>query len=433
MMTIAPPRPEFIQALRSNGHTLKTAIADIIDNCVGAKARKVTIIFYFTDSVENSYIGIHDDGVGMNEKELEKAMEFSAEFFTRDQRGLGRFGIGMKIGPLSFCKSVTVMTRKNGLMCQSRWDVDHVLKTNKWQQLKQRFLNHKSQEKFLEDHFYNKNQGTVIFCEKLDRVLDDNAAHLDKSLSTKFALKAKDIGNYLGITHGDFIKNKNIIIQNGLGLIYNYWDPFCLNYSKTKKIDLKILKFDNKRIIIQGFILPRKQYFKDVDDYKKAGGPDGWNQHQGLYIYRGKRLITFGGWFGLKDGERLWEQTSKFNRVRIRIDIPVDKNIDRDWRINIQKTRAIIPESLYSEVREYVGKVRDKCLKLDEPKKIQNPKKEAIWDLVRLKGKNFYKINRDDPVIRDFLSQHKMILPDLNKELEQILKKIENNNPYLKK
>ena len=45
------------------------------------------------------------------------------------------------------------------------------------------------------------------------------------------------------------------------------------------------------------YVLPHKTKFASDDDYQLAGGPKGWNYHQGIYVYRNKRLIICGTWF----------------------------------------------------------------------------------------------------------------------------------------
>ncbi len=65
----APPKPTaMIESLRGIGYSPSTAIADIIDNSITAKAKNISIVF----SMET--ITILDDGLGMTDSELESAM-----------------------------------------------------------------------------------------------------------------------------------------------------------------------------------------------------------------------------------------------------------------------------------------------------------------------------------------------------------------------
>ena len=69
----APPRASaMIESLRGLGYSASTAIADLIDNCISAGAKRVDVRFQW-DGL-NSTIRILDNGSGMGDSELDKAM-----------------------------------------------------------------------------------------------------------------------------------------------------------------------------------------------------------------------------------------------------------------------------------------------------------------------------------------------------------------------
>ena len=61
-----------IEALRGLGYSTATALADIVDNSIAAGACNVDLTFTWRGS--DSYITIQDDGSGMGEIELDRAM-----------------------------------------------------------------------------------------------------------------------------------------------------------------------------------------------------------------------------------------------------------------------------------------------------------------------------------------------------------------------
>lgn len=83
-----------LESLRSVGYNEETAIADIIDNCISAKAHEIKIQFDW----EKKRIVISDDGLGMSSKDLIENMRIGSSDpnQVRDERDLGRFGMGMK-------------------------------------------------------------------------------------------------------------------------------------------------------------------------------------------------------------------------------------------------------------------------------------------------------------------------------------------------
>src|SRR6202042_2867494 len=75
------------------------------------------------------------------------------------------------------------------------------------------------------------------------------------------------------------------------------------------------LSINKQHISIQPFILPHESKLSEVER-KRLEIIKGWVEHQGIYLYRNKRLIADGTWLDLdfrtKESQRL---------SRIRIDI----------------------------------------------------------------------------------------------------------------
>src|ERR1035441_3259094 len=61
-----------IEALRGLGYTAASALADLVDNCISARATDVAISFFWGRAV--SRIAVLDNGDGMDDGELERAM-----------------------------------------------------------------------------------------------------------------------------------------------------------------------------------------------------------------------------------------------------------------------------------------------------------------------------------------------------------------------
>lgn len=129
---IAPRAASLIESMRSIGYSLRTAVADIIDNSVTASARKIELLAD-TDS-DLPALGILDDGAGMDEAELMEAMRpgTRSPLDGREAADLGRFGLGLKTASFSQCRRLTVVTRKNGMTSSAIWDLDTVADRNEW-------------------------------------------------------------------------------------------------------------------------------------------------------------------------------------------------------------------------------------------------------------------------------------------------------------
>ena len=100
--TSIPSANILLSSLRSVGYTPETAVADIVDNSLSAKASAVEISFDWV----NQRIIIADNGEGMSKQELLKSMSIGSSD-PMDERSiydLGRFGMGMKTASFSLGK-----------------------------------------------------------------------------------------------------------------------------------------------------------------------------------------------------------------------------------------------------------------------------------------------------------------------------------------
>lgn len=97
---VAPYAPTLMESTRSIGYSIESAIADVIDNSVAAGASRVDIDFF---PIGESYISILDNGCGMSEEELIKAMQYGSRnpLEQRSEYDLGRYGLGMKTASVS--------------------------------------------------------------------------------------------------------------------------------------------------------------------------------------------------------------------------------------------------------------------------------------------------------------------------------------------
>jgi signal transduction histidine kinase len=99
MRTIkAPPQAALlVESMRDMGYSLKTALADIVDNSITAGATHIRVMAPPTSETGQRRIAILDDGIGMSSDELHSAMRLGSRS-PRDDRAaedLGRFGLGL--------------------------------------------------------------------------------------------------------------------------------------------------------------------------------------------------------------------------------------------------------------------------------------------------------------------------------------------------
>lgn len=361
-----------LESLRSVGYNEETAIADIIDNCISAKAHEIKIQFDW----EKKRIVISDDGLGMSSKDLIENMRIGSSDpnQVRDERDLGRFGMGMKTAAFSLGKKLTVVTKSNSTVSNASWDLEQIPSIG-WN------LIIRDESEISEFSSQIDEQGTVVIIENLDRVIDTDD---EKKAKNKFYRIANRTEKHLALTFHRFIEEDCLILElNDIPI--KAWNPFIVENSATQELPEESVFSDNGCIkaIIQPYVLPHKTKFASDDDYQLAGGPKGWNYHQGIYVYRNKRLIICGTWFDYIKKE------PAYNLARIKIDI--SSASDEDWKIDIKKSTASLP----SYVREAVEREIDLCT-------------EASARVYNSRG-NYSKSNVSTPNLDYVWEQRKMI------------------------
>lgn len=132
LVILEPYASSLIESMRSIGYSFETAIADIIDNSISAKATEIKIYQRVKNGIP--YIQIIDDGIGMSRSELLDALRLGSKNPTEDREkdDLGRFGLGLKSASFSQCRILTVVSKMNNEIHGFQWDLDIVAKTNRF-------------------------------------------------------------------------------------------------------------------------------------------------------------------------------------------------------------------------------------------------------------------------------------------------------------
>jgi hypothetical protein len=226
--------------------------------------------------------------------------------------------------------------------------LDHVNATNKWEILKVS----KRELKLILGHHLEKARGTVVFWQKLDRILGYKHPYGENAKKRMIAM-CRDLEDHLAMVFHRFLSGevpgkKLRIILNGNPIIA--WDPFARKEGKTRTLDGISIRLEHEgkagKVILEPYILPHQDDFSSVDEFKRASGPKKWNRQQGFYIYRANRLIQSGGWSGLK--------TIDEHIKLARIAISFSPHLDDAFKINVSKMRVQLPAQIRDQVETAV-------------------------------------------------------------------------------
>lgn len=392
------PSPDILMnSMRSIGYSFKTALADIIDNSISAKANQIDIFFPVNNS-ENLFISILDDGVGMNDIELFNAMKYGSPRDGYGVNDLGRFGLGLKSASLSQCKILTVASKKDGVVSCYQWDLDEVELTKKW--------NCKLLDNFEINQVPNIDklkhlvEGTLVVWQNFDVAYKKSDGFVSTYLSEQLDIASE----HLRLVFQRFINSGLKIRINGH--VLESIDPFLEKHPKTDiktPSSFRVIKDDpTTEITVQSYILPHQNDLSN-EDIEKLGGMDELREGQGFYIYRNNRLIIYSTWFRLSS-QNLSTELYKYGRIKV--DIP--NSLDDMWEIDIKKQNAVIPKQILNLLKKKVADVkRNSTRKIEKRTKLsygEDPNK--IWNKgLSRNEKDHYYINSNSTFVLNFLNQ----------------------------
>ncbi|WP_299285031.1 ATP-binding protein [uncultured Tateyamaria sp.] len=409
----SPYAASLIEGHRDFGYSLETALADIVDNAITAKAKDVSLTA--ETASDEPWIAIADDGTGMTEVELIEAMRLGSKNPTheRSAEDLGRFGLGLKSASFSQCRSLTVLTRKNGSIACARWNLDRISKRNDWS------LELIDDTSSLLGRELLPETGTVVIWENLDRLnggythdLVKRAEHINSELS--------QAERHLCLVFHRFIEGTNPSLTLSLnGRRLKPIDPMASSHSATQRDPEEVLRLRQGDVLIRCHTLPHHKRMSR-EEWEEIGGPEGHLKSQGLYVYREKRLIIAGGWLGLA------RQTELTKLCRIAVDIP--NTMDAEWKIDVKKASAQLPplvrERLKKVVERFVGTSKRTYRKRGQ--KLVDETRFPIWNRVQKDGQIVFRPNLEHPVFRTYDEQ----LPeDLREGFERCLRLVGSGLP----
>lgn len=409
-----PPAGALVEALRGLGYNLPTALADLIDNSISAGAANVWLDFHWAG--QNSFIRILDDGRGMDETTLRLAMRPGSRSPAEERapEDLGRFGLGLKTASFSQCRRLTVGSRRGGARAVRRWDLDHVVRANRWELLMQAVPGSEACLAPLDALA----SGTAVLWEQLDRVVGDVHTE-DAAARGRFLQQVEEVERHLAMVFHRYLDGaapRLRIFLNGRDerARVRPWDPFLSDHQATWTTPREPLSVEGARIEVQGYVLPHKDRL-DERAFAVAGGPSGWNAHQGFFVYRNRRLLVPGGWLGL-GSPRAWPREEHYKLARIRIDIP--NSLDQEWKIDVRKSTARPPEALRPRLRDLADDVRKRARKVflhrgGGARGLPAEQPERPWRPVETAGRLGYRISRDHPLVQNVLERSAGLKPDL--------------------
>jgi hypothetical protein len=177
---------------------------------------------------------------------------------------------------------------------------------------------------------------------------------------------------------------------------------------------------EGERVSVAPFILPHLSKLGSAD-LELAGGEDGLRRNQGFYIYRNRRLISWGSWF------RLVRQEELTKLARVRVDIT--NQLDHLWKLDIKKSTTYPPEALREGLKQIISRITDGSRRVYtfRGKKSSDDRIVHAWDRMIVRAGVSYKINREHPLVS---ALEQSIEHDHRGLFDELLRVLENSLPF---
>lgn len=379
---LAPPAGALIQSLRSIGYSFNSAVADVVDNSIDAKAKTIEIQIEAGD-LDSFSLAISDDGVGMTFHELKDAMSLGSKSpeFERTEGDLGRFGMGLKTASFSQSKILSVISKTSSSKWSGiRWDLQQVADSNEW-----------NAEVLPEDEIQkiiggiplvqSLSSGTIVRWDCCDRLVPSNSD--TQVLSKIYTNTVKSLEEHLSLVFHKFLGKKNLKLSiNEKKLIPA--NPFCIPkgadglgsnvfFQQAVSGVESGASGNDKPIEVRGYLIPHPSRFKNRDELTQVAPHGDFITSQGIYVYRGQRLLSWGDWF------RIVPRNQANRLARIEIELP--NALDHAWRLDIKKSRIELPTLFRNWLKPKILKLTAQSQDTHTGR-TTNPKleKDPVWE-----------------------------------------------------
>jgi hypothetical protein len=349
----APDPLGLFKILARAGHSLPSAVADLVDNSLSHGAREIDITFP-NPNTGGRWMCIRDDGTGMTPSGLRDAMKIGHQR-EYDDGDLGKFGYGLKGAAWSQADRLTVVSKAAGNQSTTlTWDKDHLAKTRRWALLNDPV----AQEHAAAVHIGDS--GTAVLLTQMRPSMEPMRAKADSPYAQELAA----IRSHLELVFHRYLEGKargreKVVIRlNGDTLRAN--NP--MGHPLTKEYDQHRIELPSPTpdktpaLYVRAYVTPNEAEF---DEYIKTLPPleqrvererhtlnGRANDAQGLYFYRLDRLIKWGGW------EDLFAKDEHTKLIRVAIDF--DRLADEQLQVDISKQLIRLPFAITKPLEDLI-------------------------------------------------------------------------------
>lgn len=312
------PDPSVLGAI-GRGHSLSTAIADIIDNSIDAGAQRIGIRFTLRNGAVGS-ISIRDDGIGMTDLQLRAAMTLGKRR-TYEDDSLGHFGMGLKASSMSQARVLTVYS-------YCGFEQPHAMRLRRdAERFSVEVLRAEASAAPFDRPGVPRTTGTVVEWSGLDAV---SLASLPSARRAWLDSLITGLRQDLGLVFHRLLTQRDLVIEieeydeayqePGAPRTVQPVDPFAFQSWGKSGYPVAISASTES-----GALLTATCYILPPNSSSPAARLHGRNRSewQGFYIYRHDRLLQCGGWLSLQPDGR-----NDLQLARVVVELTPDLSAD---------------------------------------------------------------------------------------------------------
>lgn len=285
-----------LEALRSTGYDVYSAIYELVDNSIDAGSTKIDIMY------KDGVLTVQDNGCGMSSEKLEDSMNIGCDRIYSTTE-IGYFGVGLKSSCINLINGdsdsfIEICTCDGNEQTNVLWHAN--------------------------DNPFDYDINTEPIVEGIDMKIGTTINIFGCEKFSPQILK-KNLGTiFYPILKKEMLK---IFVNDDL---VNFNDPLYRENKLTKYNFVDAVVADTKISIFCSLIDPTTE----KHSWDKNSEEGKWTYSKGgLYIVYGGRYIDYGGTMGLKKTDP-WDS-------RTRIEIILPKELTKEFKLKFNKTNGI--------------------------------------------------------------------------------------------
>lgn len=351
-----------LTSLRESDFTLESAIGEIIDNSLQAKANVMKISMIETQrkvnvrsSIVTGKIGFYDDGIGMNGEVLHGCLQMGYSTRYNDRSGIGRFGVGATLAAISQCQRIEIYSRisETGPFLWTYIDLEEISKGE------MEYIPIPVEKEIPEEFKKIVNEvgsGTLVVWDKCDRIQVDS-----RGSTITYNFVQTSLSHWIGRTYRTYldggikiyINEREILPHDPLYVMTSKLHPDLIFATEIEPIVISVpipnREGETSDVIVRMSLLPKElrsvRGSGSSAEAKKFRVPE----NEGISVLRAGREIAYDVIREIqgspKDIDRWWGCEIQFDPV-----------LDELWQVRNIKRGARPVESLAEQIKSRINR-----------------------------------------------------------------------------